>query len=185
MLTDGTNDAKPASNLATTINAVDGWLGRLHSAFDVWRLQHDTSEPADDLWQQVLQWHAAFDLSFTQLTQSLDDLTDVSDAQLALAQASESILSDGIRMHPLAHQRLRALSPELQDHLVKIHLTRLFVEPLLGAERIDGMDDLYRIRAHACRVVYHYAQQSPLILAVTAEHWRHPLAAGSDGAISA
>lgn len=171
---EGARENQPESGLAGVVHAADGWLEKLYFSFVDWRQHVAANEPAIDLWQQVLQWYAAFDLSFTQLAQYLDDLTDVSDAQLALAQSSESVLSDGVRMLPLAHQRLRALPQELQDHLATVHLSRVAQEPLYDAERVSGMDDLYRIRAHACRVVYHLSSHGPLILAVTAEHWRHP-----------
>jgi hypothetical protein len=184
MRNDHTAERKSAADLTTAVQSVDGWLERLNSAFDVWSLLHDTREPAGDLWRQVLRWHAAFNLSFQQLAQRLDDLTDVSDVQLALAQASESCVVDGVRMLPLARQRLRALLPELQAHLVQTHLRPVFTGASSpDAERVNGLDDVYRIRAHACRMVYHQTQYGPLILAVTAEHWPHPLGGSSAGSL--
>jgi mRNA-degrading endonuclease RelE of RelBE toxin-antitoxin system len=156
------------------VAAVHGWLERLYSAYESWRHQSSGGQ-VSELWQEVLQWYSAFDLSFAQLVQYMDDIMDISDAQLALALASTSLLRNGVRMLPMANQRLRALPPELQDHLLSIHLTRLFTQtPVLGSEHIRDMNDVYRLRIHGCRVIYHLAEQGPLILSITPEHWRTP-----------
>jgi hypothetical protein len=164
-----------ASELTPAAVAVETWLGKLHTAFDEWRRRQNVAESAEDLWQDVLQWYSAFDLSFAQLAQQLEDLGDLSDAMFALEADGQPTHTGGVRLSPLAHQRLRALSPELYEHLLGTHLPRLFAAtPVPGVEWIKGMPGLRRIRAHGCRVVYHVDQHGPLILAVTMGYWRPP-----------
>jgi hypothetical protein len=164
-----------ASELPGLIGATDGWLERLYSTFRDWCLSPEAKGEGDDLWQQILHWYTAFDLSFTQLAQFLEDRTDMEDARLALEEGGESILLNRVRLLPLARQRLRALAPGVQDHLLKVHLSRLVTQGLpTDEEQIAGMEGLFRLRAHGCRIVYHRAAQGPIILAVTPEHWPHP-----------
>jgi hypothetical protein len=176
MLIEEAGESSVAQEFPILTVATEIWLAKLHAAFEDWRQSQQTQVPGSDLWQQVVRWYAAFDLSFWQLSQYVDNLTDVEDARLALEEGGASFLIDRVRMLPLARQRLRALAPELQTHLLKVHLNRLFAHPSsIEEERISGMDALYRIRAHGCRVVYHHADQGPLVLAVTQMQWPHPL----------
>src|SRR6266568_1492530 len=61
------DEVTSGSELTVAAAAVGTWLGKLHIAFDEWRRVQHGAVLADDLWQDVLQWYSAFDLSFVQL----------------------------------------------------------------------------------------------------------------------
>jgi mRNA-degrading endonuclease RelE of RelBE toxin-antitoxin system len=167
-----------ASDLQATVQAVETWLRKAHTAFDHW--QHEapcSSRPAaEPAWQEVLQWHAALELSFTQLAEQLEDVTDITDAQTARHAAAETTVQRGIRLLPSARQQLAALPPELQDRLlqsVQLQAASLPKPPLLqGVERLRGTEGLFRIRVHDVRVLFELDPQGATIVAVTPSHAR-------------
>jgi hypothetical protein len=176
MLVEDCAESNVTSGLPALSAATENWLRRLHESFEYWRQSKESQGVGGDLWQEIMRWYTAFDLSFTQLSQCVDDLTDVEDARLALGESGKSIRIDRIRLLPLARQRLRVIAPDLRKHLLEVHVSRVFAQASLSDEEpIAGMDDLYRIRAHGCRVVYHRADNRPLAPSVTQVAWPHPL----------
>jgi hypothetical protein len=176
MLVENSESGSLTLELPSLVTATENWLRRLHESYRDWREIQGTQVAGGDKWQEVVRWYTAFELNFAQLAQIVDDQTDVEDARLSLEEGGKSIRVDRIRMLPLARQRLRVLAPELRKHLLDVHLQRLFAQVSApDEERIAGMDALYRIRAHGCRVIYHRSDQGPLVLAVTQVAWPHPL----------
>jgi hypothetical protein len=176
MLIEDPENGNAQSELAALVTSTEDWLRRLQASFEEWRQLQESQDAGADPWQQVLRWYTAFDLGFAQLAQCVDDLADVDDARLALAEGGRAIRIDRIRLLPLARQRLRALTPDLRKHLLEVHVRRLFApDSPPEEERVAGMDDLYRIRAHGCRIVYHRANHGPLVLSVTQVAWPRPL----------
>jgi len=171
---------KDELDLQAAVHAVDSWLTKARDAFDTWRSQQSSQDvvAADAAWQDVLQWHAALELSFTQLVEHLEDLTDLADARIARQEAASVTTLQGIRLLPTARERLRALAPQLQERLLQelhVHLGYLAKHPpLAGVERLPGPDGLFRMRLHDVRVLFELDQRNATIVAITPGHWQHP-----------
>jgi hypothetical protein len=168
---------KQEVGLQGMVDAVDGWLNKVRNAFEIWREREHlgTATSVGPAWQDVLQWHAALELSFAQLAERMEDLTDIADAQEAREESEPVTTQNGIRLLRTARQRLRGLSPELQDHLWQVHLPRLIQQPPPPeVERVDGVDGLFRMRMHDVRVLYEMDHHGGTIVAVVPVHWRPP-----------
>jgi hypothetical protein len=164
-------------DLALASEALTNWLGHLHGALEHWREEERAAGPiaADDRWQDVLRWHATFELSFTQLAEHLEDVVDRFDAERAEEDSGESARVQGLMLRPLARQALHTLGADLGNHLLETHLSGLHGSaPQPEAERVPGAEGIYRVRAHGCRALYRMTEDGPLVLTITPPHWGKP-----------
>jgi mRNA-degrading endonuclease RelE of RelBE toxin-antitoxin system len=160
-------------DLPAATEAVDSWLTKFREAFDTWKGHYPLSAAAaaEMSWLEVLRWYAALELSFTQLAEELEDQMDITDAQRALEDPSPSSSVQHVTMRPLAKERLDMLSSESREHLLQVHLDRLVAHPHPpDAEPLNGSEELYRVRAHDCRIIYRVQGEDVLILTVTPGH---------------